>query len=263
MPSALSAIQPRWPRTRPPRTWKTCTATSSGSSTSATTSVSVPSPSTTAFLASAFSSATRSSRIFAACSYSSFAAAARISRSSILVYDAVWPLRNATKSSTISRCCSGVTSPVHGAEHLPMYPSRQGRPICRCRLNTPLLQDRIGNTRSSRSTVSRIAHAWLYGPKYFTPFFFAPRPTITRGISSSIVIASHGYDLSSRYFTLNRGSNSLIQEYSSCSASTSLPTTVQSTFAAVFTIPWVRGCRFARSWKYDDSRARRFFALPT
>ena len=32
--SVFSATQPRWPRTRPPRTWKTCTATSSGSSSS-------------------------------------------------------------------------------------------------------------------------------------------------------------------------------------------------------------------------------------
>src|SRR4051794_20363948 len=144
-----------------------------------------------------------------------------------------------------------------------MYPSRQGRPIWRCRLNTPLLHERIGNTRSSRSTVSRIAQAWLYGPKYRIPFFFWPRPTITRGYSSSRVIASHGYDLSSRYFTLKRGSYSLIQEYSSCSDSTSVPTTVHSTFAAVVTIACVRGCRLTRSWKYDDSRARRFFALPT
>jgi hypothetical protein len=69
--------------------------------------------------------------------------------------------------------------------------------------------------------------------------------------------------LSSRYFTLNRGSNSLIQEYSSWSASTSVATTVHSTLAAVVTIVAVRACRLLRSWKYDESRARRFFALPT
>jgi hypothetical protein len=69
--------------------------------------------------------------------------------------------------------------------------------------------------------------------------------------------------LSSRYFTLNRGSNSLIQEYSSCSASTSVLTTVHSTLAAVVTIVAVRWWRPPMSWKYDDSRARRFFALPT
>ena len=39
---------------------------------------------------------------------------------------------------------------------------------------------------------------------------------------------------------LNRGSYSLIQEYSSCSASTSVWTTVQSTLAAVATIERVR-----------------------
>jgi hypothetical protein len=42
--------------------------------------------------------------------------------------------------------------------------------------------------------------------------------------------------LSSRYRTLKRGSNSLIQLYSSWSASTSVPTTVQSTLDAVVTI---------------------------
>jgi hypothetical protein len=60
------------------------------------------------------------------------------------------------------------------------------------RLNTPLLQDLIGKTLSSRSTVSRIAQAWEYGPKYFTPFFLAPRPTMTRGNSSLRVTASQG-----------------------------------------------------------------------
>ena len=45
--------------------------------------------------------------------------------------------------------------------------------------------------------------------------------------------------------------------------SSSLPTTVHSTFEAVVTMACVRGCRCTRSWKYDDNRARRFFALPT
>jgi hypothetical protein len=63
--------------------------------------------------------------------------------------------------------------------------------------------------------------------------------------------------------TLNRGSNSLIQLYSSCRASTSVLTTVHSTAAAEVTMVWVRGCRFARSWKYDESRGRRLLALPT
>jgi hypothetical protein len=69
--------------------------------------------------------------------------------------------------------------------------------------------------------------------------------------------------LSSRYFTLNRGSYSLIQEYSSCRASTSVPTTVHSTPAAVVTMVWVRGWRLARSAKYELSRWRRLLALPT
>jgi hypothetical protein len=55
----------------------------------------------------------------------------------------------------------------------------------------------------------------------------------------------------------------LIQEYSSCSASTSVVTTVHSTEAAVVTIVRVRWCRFARSWKYEESRWRRLFAFPT
>ena len=87
--------------------------------------------------------------------------------------------------------------------------------------------------------------------------------TMTRGNSSDTVTASQGYDLSSRYLTLNRGSNSLIQVYSSWSASTSVSTTVHSTPAAEVTICWVRGCRPAMSWKYEFSRARRDLALPT
>lgn len=53
----------------------------------------------------------------------------------------------------------GVTRPTQGAEHLSMYPSRQGRPICPARLKTPAEQVRTGKTRSSRSTVSRMAQA--------------------------------------------------------------------------------------------------------
>jgi hypothetical protein len=64
-----------------------------------------------------------------------------------------------------------------------------------------------------------------------------------------MVTARYGYDLSSRYFTLNRGSYSWIHEYSSASASTSVPTTVHSTDAAVVTMVCVRGWRFATSWK--------------
>ena len=62
---------------------------------------------------------------------------------------------------------------------------------------------------------------------------------------------------------LNRGSNSLIQLYSSCSASTSVFTTVHSTLPAVITIWRVRGARPEMSAKYDVSRLRRLLALPT
>lgn len=46
-----------------------------------------------------------------------------------------------------------------------MYPSRQGRPVRAAFLKTPAEQVRTGKTRSIRSTVSRIAQAWPYGPK--------------------------------------------------------------------------------------------------
>ncbi len=96
------------------------------------------------------------------------------------------------KSSTTWRCSCCVTLPTQGAEHLSMYPSRQGRPTCPARLKTPALQVRAGKTRSSRSSVSRIAHACEYGPKYRTPAFFGPRITWSRGKSSCSVTASEG-----------------------------------------------------------------------
>ncbi len=46
-----------------------------------------------------------------------------------------------------------------------MYPSRHGRPDCVALRNTPAEQVRTGNTRSIRSTVSRMAQACAYGPK--------------------------------------------------------------------------------------------------
>ena len=199
----------------------------------------------------------------AASSYSSRSDASRIRFSMRWVNPAVWPPMKARKSLTIARCSSGLTRPTHGAAHLPMSPSRQGRPIAAARRNTPAEHERIGNTRSRVSTVSRIAQAWPYGPKYRTPLRCAPRMTVTRGNSSPTVTASQGYDLSSRYLTLKRGSNSLIQEYSSASASTSVLTTVQSTEDAVSTICWVRGCRPLMSWKYELSRGRSDLALPT
>ena len=64
--STFSTTQPRWPRIRPPRTWKTCTAASSSSSCRAKTSASVPSARTTALRSNTFLSATMSSRIRAA-----------------------------------------------------------------------------------------------------------------------------------------------------------------------------------------------------
>ena len=77
----------------------------------------------------------------------------------------VCPPMNDMKSLTIARCSSALTRPTHGAAHLPMSPSRQGRPTALARRKTPALHDRIGNTRSKVSTVSRIAQACPYGPK--------------------------------------------------------------------------------------------------
>ncbi len=94
-----------------------------------------------------------------------------------------------------------------------------------------------------------MAHACPYGPKYRVPLRLAPRMTCARGTSSPRVTARYGYDLSSRYFTLNRGSYCWIQVNSSARASTSVPTTVHSTDAAVVTIRCVRSCRCATSWK--------------
>ena len=104
--SKRSATQPRWPRTRPPRTWKICTATSSGSSARAITSASVPSCSTTAFCSIARRNAPTSSRSLAARSNSSASLAARISRSSLLIIGAAWPPTKEQKSSTIARWLS-------------------------------------------------------------------------------------------------------------------------------------------------------------
>ena len=73
-----------------------------------------------------------------------------------------------------------------------MYPSRHGRPDCAARLKTPVEQVRTGKTRSSRSTVSRMAQACPYGPKYRVPARFAPRITWTRGNSSPSVTARYG-----------------------------------------------------------------------
>ena len=118
--ASTSTIQPRWPRTRPPRTWNTCTEASRSSAAMPTTSASVPSPSTTACFSTARRSAPRSSRSRAAFSKSSSAAAAAISFSSRRISGSALPAMKSQKSSTISRCSSAVTWPMHGAEHLPM-----------------------------------------------------------------------------------------------------------------------------------------------
>ena len=78
---------------------------------------------------------------------------------------AVSPAMKSQKSWASCWWSSGEIRPTHGAEHLSMYPSRHGRPCWWARLNTPAEQVRTGNTRSSRSTVSRMAHACAYGPK--------------------------------------------------------------------------------------------------
>ena len=64
-----------------------------------------------------------------------------------------------------------------------------------------------------------------------------------------MVTARYGYDLSSRYMMLNRGRYSLIHVYSSWSASSSEPTTVHSTAAAVNTMVRVLVASRAGSWK--------------
>ncbi len=106
-----------------------------------------------------------SSRSRAARSNSSAAAAWRMSASMRRMNRAVCPAMKSQKSSASSRCSCSLTRPTQGAEHLPMYPSRQGRPIWPDRLNTPAEQVRTGNTRSRVSTVSRMAQACEYGPK--------------------------------------------------------------------------------------------------
>jgi hypothetical protein len=87
--------------------------------------------------------------------------------------------------------------------------------------------------------------------------------TCTRGSFSPMVTARYGYVLSSRKTTLNRGLNSLIQVYSSCRDSSSLPTTVHSTLLAAYTMAWVLGSSPAGFAKYEFRRDRRFLALPT
>ena len=120
------------------------------------------------------------------------------------------PCMKATKSPTIARCSSIDTRPEHGPPHLPIWPGKHGLPEVIARLYDESLHVRIGNTLSMRSIVSRTAHTLGYGPKYFAPRILRLRVTMTRGASSARVTARNGYDLSSRYLTLNGGSNCLI-----------------------------------------------------
>ena len=63
-------------------------------------------------------------------------------------------------------------------------------PISSDRLNTPSRAGcRTGNTRSSMSTVSRMAQAWLFAANTWLPLRFAPRITIAAGYSSPRVTA--------------------------------------------------------------------------
>ena len=87
---------------------------------------------------------------------------------------------------------SGVIRPTHGAAHLPMSPSRQGRPVSSARRYTPSEQLRIGKALSMRSTVSRIAQTFVYGPKYRASLMFRFRVIITRGTRSPSVTARYG-----------------------------------------------------------------------
>ena len=61
-----------------------------------------------------------SSRSRAARSYSSAAAAARISASSRRVNRAVWPAMKSQNSSARRRCSASLIRSTQGAEHLPM-----------------------------------------------------------------------------------------------------------------------------------------------
>ena len=57
------------------------------------------------------------------------------------------------------------------------------------------VQVRTGKTRVSASSVSRIAQAWPYGPKYRTFLRFVPRMTCARGHVSPTVSARYGIGL--------------------------------------------------------------------
>src|SRR6476661_253199 len=121
-----------------------------------------------------------------------------------------------------------------------------------------------GKTRLRTSSVSRTFFAFAYGPKYQTPRRCRSRVNITRGYSSSTVTAMYGNDLSSRSRTLNGGRWRLTRFCSRCSASTSLDVTIVSivsTRLAIARMPW--RVSLDPAWKYDRTRGRSVFALPT
>ena len=150
------------------------------------------------------------------------------------------PFMKPTRSLARSKCSCSVTLETHGAEHLPMSASKQGRFVRLAVANTPKEQDRTGKAFSKVSIVCLSAHAWVYGPKYLTPFSSRFLVTKTRGTLSDRDTAKYGYDLSSLKRMLNGGLNSFIQVNSSCRASNSVFTIVQSTSEALSSILLVR-----------------------
>ena len=150
-----STTKPRCPRTRPPRTWNTCTAASRGSSAKRDdVGVRAVAEHHRLLFSIARRSAPTSSRSRAAL------LEVKLGRGGPhhVLLEATgergrcWPAMKAQKSSTIARCCIlARPGPTQGAEHLPMYPSRHGRPTwpaapedpgrCRCATgNTPQQQ---------------------------------------------------------------------------------------------------------------------------
>src|SRR5699024_5410555 len=113
-----------------------------------------------------------------------------------------------------SRWSSTEMSPTQGAAHLPMNPSRQGRPERSARRYTPGGRERVGEDRSVRSGGARVAAPCGDGAEVRSPLGGGRRVMVARGTFSPMVITRYGYDLSSRNFTLNRGANSLIHVYS-------------------------------------------------
>src|SRR6266516_4653813 len=122
---------------------------------------------------------------------------------------------------------------------------------------------RYGKTRFSTSSVSRTFFALAYGPKYQTPRRCRSRVNMTRGKSSSTVTAMYGNDLSSRRRTLNGGRWRLTRFCSRWSASTSVPVTITSTSAIRFTMRAIPARVSPPCWKYERTRGRKVFALPT